>query len=242
MEIIRVQCTRCGEFFDREAKLVRHTLKRGYTNLFCSPLCQRKYAASKRREFACAECGGEVLRSESQVLKSKSGRVFCSQSCAATYNNKAEPKRIANIKEAICSKCGNAFLTVSRKRCDACLNNGARCQDRTLDSFGSSRERHRMVRYDAGHVTKDWPEICAVTGYDKHVHTCHIIPIPKFEGHTLVAVVNDPRNLVLLSPNAHWELDHGELSIDDLPNAVAFREYEREVLEGGFVKNKKETE
>lgn len=38
-------------------------------------------------ECECAHCGKHITRTLSQLNKSKSGRVFCSRSCAASYNN-----------------------------------------------------------------------------------------------------------------------------------------------------------
>lgn len=36
----------------------------------------------------CENCGKEVKRTQSAIRKNKSNRIFCSSSCAATYNNK----------------------------------------------------------------------------------------------------------------------------------------------------------
>jgi YHS domain-containing protein len=95
--------------------------------------------------------------------------------------------------------------------------------------------RYRLIRAHALKVTRDRPQICAMTDYDLHVNTCHIRGISDFSPHTPLGVVNDPRNLVLLSPNKHWELDHGELDIDELPEAKAFREFEKDAVRGEYL-------
>lgn len=38
-------------------------------------------------EFECANCGRKVYKWESELRNSKHGHVFCSRSCAASFNN-----------------------------------------------------------------------------------------------------------------------------------------------------------
>lgn len=95
--------------------------------------------------------------------------------------------------------------------------------------------RYRLIRLHANKVVAHRDQVCAATGYTKHVHTAHLRPIPDFLPHTPLGVVNDERNLMLLSPNAHWELDAGELRIDELPEGTAFREFEAEAIEKGYL-------
>ena len=52
------------------------------------------------------------------------------------------------------------------------------------------------------------PQICMKCGYDKHVEVCHIKPIRQFSEDTLLSVINDKTNLLLLCPNCHWEYDN----------------------------------
>ena len=40
----------------------------------------------------CANCDNQIIRQRSQFKKSKSGRSFCNNSCAASYNNKLKRK------------------------------------------------------------------------------------------------------------------------------------------------------
>ena len=56
---------------------------------YCSIKCYRKYQASKRvPQISCTNCNKFFAKQNSQIKKSKFGNHFCSQSCAATYNNK----------------------------------------------------------------------------------------------------------------------------------------------------------
>lgn len=72
------------------------------------------------------------------------------------------------------------------------------------------REHARLVAkknglYDNG---------CSKCGYMKHVEIAHIEPISSFSDDTLVVDINDINNLIALCPNCHWELDHGQLTIN----------------------------
>lgn len=134
---------------------------------------------------------------------------FCSKSCAAIYNNKKFPKR---KKISKCIECGQ-LVTSRRKYCQDCLIKKQKESDnKTLEE----------VMYDKHHKSSNWAlvrsrarvimskelQICCKCGYDKHVEVAHIKPINSFPLTTLVKVVNDKSNLMLLCPNCHWEYDH----------------------------------
>ena len=40
------------------------------------------------------------------------------------------------------------------------------------------------------------------------IEVCHIKPIRQFSEDTLLSVINDKTNLLLLCPNCHWEYDN----------------------------------
>ena len=52
---------------------------------------------------------------------------------------------------------------------------------------------------------------CEICGYDKHFDVCHIKHIALFPEDTLISVVNDPSNIIVLCPNHHRELDNNML-------------------------------
>ena len=54
----------------------------------CSLNCWNKYQISKKTIIYCTNCNNEFSKSPKEMKKSKSGNHFCSQSCAASYNNK----------------------------------------------------------------------------------------------------------------------------------------------------------
>ena len=78
-----VKCDNCGKEFERETRRANEAIKRGYKQ-YCSDECK---ANSKKIKCNCANCGKELLKNPSEIKKSKSGNVFCSKSCAASYNN-----------------------------------------------------------------------------------------------------------------------------------------------------------
>lgn len=54
---------------------------------YCSKKCQNKSQETKE-SVTCFNCNSDFLKYNSQIKKTKSGRHFCSRSCAVTYNNK----------------------------------------------------------------------------------------------------------------------------------------------------------
>ncbi|MEO1286206.1 MAG: HNH endonuclease [Chloroflexota bacterium] len=62
----------------------------------------------------------------------------------------------------------------------------------------------------------DRSQSCERCGYKKHIEICHIKAIADYPLETPVSEVNDLNNLVGLCPNCHWELDHGELTIEEI--------------------------
>jgi hypothetical protein len=62
----------------------------------------------------CENCTKEFNKAPSQIKRSK--RNFCTQSCAASYNNKLHPKR---QKRGSCNLCATP-IRMSRSYCEAC--------------------------------------------------------------------------------------------------------------------------
>lgn len=81
-------CEQCKKEYNKET----FDFKRTKHN-FCSKKCKGKYQTSKNTIiFNCEICKKNFIKTKSQAKKSKSGKHFCSQSCAATYNNKLKRK------------------------------------------------------------------------------------------------------------------------------------------------------
>jgi len=120
-KMIDVVCSFCGSGFQRPVARVNETAKFGWKT-FCSSECR---AASKvsSHETTCANCGGPIKVQRSLWDKSKSGKHFCSSSCAATHNNKGKQhtqeskERTRTMLLAYHARSGRQSVT---KNCVAC--------------------------------------------------------------------------------------------------------------------------
>lgn len=161
----------------------------------------------------CAYCGAEFDKRKDQV--EKTNRNFCCRSHAASFNNKAHPKR---KPEHVCSDCGKP-LPSKADRCSKCKVKFTHSEysKRTLGStlYG---DEDTATPYRYSHVRRHAKKVleftgrekkCEKCGYDKHVEACHIKAIVDFDLDSLLSEVNSPDNLLYLCPNCHWEHDHG---------------------------------
>jgi len=240
--MIKLNCDHCGGEFEREKSRVKADKKRRQRENFCSRDCFAQSKIKKKTILSCTHCGEEFERSKRHIKKSKP--VFCSRSCAAKYNNVKFPKRDARVVN--CKRCKIPFANYGRKFCPSCIAKGLVRHDRpygelTLkDLMGKNGKNMNSmkgkVHSHARAVVKDREKICVITGYTKHTIAAHIVPVNEFKHTTSVSVVNDERNLVLLSPNAHWELDKGLLDREELPHNGRFEEYLKELEEAGHLK------
>lgn len=194
---IKTVYEKCGNWHDLMAELFGNE----YLNRFCL-------------ETPCQNCG-KIF-----TYPKHDKRVFCSSSCAATYNNKRFPKRQLEGK---CSKCGKS-ITNSKTYCSECwklgkfMTDGKQIGERTLEEVSKypGMARYNIIRTHARGVMKKSPKICQKCGYSLHTEVCHIKEIKLFPLTALVKEVNDPSNLLVLCSNCHWEMDHGIWTVDKL--------------------------
>ena len=203
MNTVTLTCAFCQQKFERSQHEHSKNGKRGNKHSFCSPTCFRK---------ARAKPDGKCLNCDRTTKNPK----FCSRSCSSTYNNKAQPKK---KRSGICVECGTASLS-DRKYCEQCW------QKRILDyntatladlatACGSRNSYRSSIGVHARKTAKEHGKLekCAVCGYSKHVECCHIKAVANFPPHAIIAVINDPKNLIGLCRNHHWELEHGLLDV-----------------------------
>lgn len=135
---------------------------------------------------------------------------FCSMSCAAKYNNKKYPKRIKI--QPICTNCGKPkarkysrtkFCKLCRPRYGQDMTLREAKYDKTKNPFSVYALVRGRARTIMSHI-----KACQKCGYHKHVEVAHIKAVATFSDDTLISVVNDPSNLLVLCPNCHWEFDH----------------------------------
>lgn len=79
-------CEQCGKDYKKET----FDFKRTKHNL-CSKKCNGLFQRKRIKTF-CGNCDKPIEIKLGESKKSKSGKSFCSQSCAATYNNKLKRK------------------------------------------------------------------------------------------------------------------------------------------------------
>ncbi len=163
----------------------------------------------------CDHCGTEFNKAPSQMAKSKSGKHYCSSSCAASYNNAAWPKRSPQGKCATCEKPIPSKLkyckehrVVSKFQTLADVLNSAKGD---ANIYNGIRGRARNVAY------KVKAKVCERCGYDKHTEVCHVIPIADFSlDASIDNDINHIDNLLVLCPNCHWEHDNQESTPDPI--------------------------
>jgi hypothetical protein len=130
-----VLCAQCGKEFEKENRAINEAKKNGW-RFFCSRICQGA-AKTQSEIFSCSACGKSVMVQESQREGSKSGRHFCSRSCAARVNNAGRnptEKHRRKTSESLkgrrrslgmrviadnpirCVICGKPFFAPGRKR------------------------------------------------------------------------------------------------------------------------------
>lgn len=84
-DMVPIECDTCKKVFYRQQKFIKCNVLRKKTNLFfCSNDCRGINQVTKV-EVVCKQCEKHFLKISSQFKKHPNS--FCSQSCAATYNN-----------------------------------------------------------------------------------------------------------------------------------------------------------
>ena len=150
----------------------------------------------------CKKCGCVIEVKENQRCSDVRKKVFCSKSCAATYNNKLYPKRIRTEKPKKEKKEKFTYLTGIRKK-------------EFFDLKGIYYKFRAVIRKHAHFVynSNGGEQKCKVCGYDKHVEVCHIKSVSSFGDDDFITEINSLDNLVGLCPNHHWEFDNGHIKL-----------------------------
>ncbi len=191
---VKVFCKTCKRLILRLRGRVNENKKLGH-NFYCSKLCEYK-SKTKKRILVCgnALCERVFKRSQGYV----STHNYCSQSCAATVNNKKFPKRGPVFKVCANRTCENQVKN-SRVYCSqSCLDvvkqkytpqnviDAIRLTARELRRVPSRREMKRVV--DACiRFFGSWNKAVAVAGFQpnrSHNQRMYRRSITKaFDGH-----------------------------------------------------------
>jgi hypothetical protein len=83
------KCVECGETFYKLKRVIKRTFTGYDKNLgdYCSKRCVN-LGKGLSQVVNCEICGIEFRKTNCEIEKSKSGKHFCSRSCAVTYNNR----------------------------------------------------------------------------------------------------------------------------------------------------------
>lgn len=170
------------------------------------------------KQFNCNYCQKQITRSPTDIAKNKTGKFYCSSSCAAKVNNSTSQKR---TKTKTCKVCKSLVDTTNHTYCNKCYIEKHFISHKTLaDATGNRKDSNRYtgIRGNGRLVYRDsgQPQCCKYCGYSKHVEICHIKDIANFPPDTLISEINDIANLVALCRNHHWELDHKLLTINEI--------------------------
>lgn len=77
-----LQCEYCNNIYYKSKNHIHTALSRKYDPKYCSVQCR---IASGKQSVICKHCGRKFTKLTSQIKRTRNH--FCSQSCAATYNN-----------------------------------------------------------------------------------------------------------------------------------------------------------
>jgi hypothetical protein len=84
--LLSFECCNCKKIFQRTKTTIKYEVKRGRSIKYCSPSCKIKKSNTSVIDV-CGFCGAKCTRKLTEYLSSKSGKIFCSHSCSAKYNN-----------------------------------------------------------------------------------------------------------------------------------------------------------
>ncbi len=88
--LLPLKCEYCGNTFTRtkhDIHAATNPSRQRDSCRFCDNSCQRKHDVGEQIDTECAQCHSPLKRHRSTIKSSKSGNVFCNQSCSAKWNN-----------------------------------------------------------------------------------------------------------------------------------------------------------
>ena len=168
-----------------------------------------------KQKLSCAHCSKEFVPTRINNTH------YCSRKCSKAYQVK---KYKLSIRKT-CPYCQRLIDGRSTK-CRNCAPETEKIKKMTLLEYQEKESvKGRHASWINSHVrnfTRSWNRDlqklpCQKCGYSRHVELCHVKAVQSFDKSTLLGIVNDPSNLVVLCPNCHWEFDNGYLSIEDIP-------------------------
>lgn len=96
--MVPCECEYCQSVFFYKKRFATRVMRHG-TNKgrFCSRSCCDR-SLERGSVVTCSQCGSPTKKRSRDIARSKSGRLFCSQSCSATYSNTHKTTSIRRSK------------------------------------------------------------------------------------------------------------------------------------------------
>jgi hypothetical protein len=193
-DLIRCDCDQCKKSFYRKKLYIIWDIKRNKHNFVCTG-CKHKNTKNNTRK-ECKNCKS-VFYDHSKI--------FCSQSCAATYNNLKKEKKLKQLPT--CLSCSKPLKRKNCKYCDNyCRANYKRKEKYALIESDTNHDLNveldaRSTYYKQFLIEKRSPK-CEECGWSKiNPHTGKIpIELEHIDGNCLNNKIN---NLKLLCPSCH---------------------------------------
>lgn len=110
--LLFISCENCSVKFSAVKKKLTSQLKHKNTyRTTCSVSCYNTLHKSNPKILTiCKTCNKDIVKTQKEINNSKSGFVFCSTSCSASYNNKIFKLKPDNKAELNCAFCNKEFL------------------------------------------------------------------------------------------------------------------------------------
>jgi len=229
-----LNCKECDSKFYKSPT----EIKRTNGNHFCSRSCSAVYNNKGRQRnppkiFVCTCCKKEYTR----TIKHKNEK-FCSRACLKQTNNiiskqKRKLKMNKNYTRKQCSTCTNTIHFYS-KSCNQCHLKIEReiIKNTTLGEYHNNvailGKHPSWINAQVRQFNRNWNKEltkipCANCGYSKCVDLAHIKAISSFEETATLGEINDPKNIIQLCKNCHWEFDHDFLTLEEIYLSRALR-------------------
>ncbi|MBX7218482.1 MAG: hypothetical protein K1Y36_00905 [Blastocatellia bacterium] len=106
-----IECLHCKKLVQKKLRRFNESLKNGW-NFYCSWSCRYKHQENNL-ELLCTQCGKPIQKTPGELRKVKK-HVFCSKSCAASYNNshKKYDTRRSKLEQYIEQKIKETFANL----------------------------------------------------------------------------------------------------------------------------------
>ena len=201
---VELKCEYCHQSFYRR-KGDANRKRNSDAKVFCTISCKQAHFASGQVVVGCFNCKKLIVRKQSEILKSISGKFYCSHSCSAKTGNANRIVDEETRRRISSSLKGRHLENISIDQCQHCGSNyQKKRQNRKYCSMKCYNTA--FLRQHTGEIsTRTWQKIFKRAFFDWKCPYCdwtltfdihHIVPRRN-------GLNNDISNLVLLCPNHH---------------------------------------